>query len=186
MDAQFQGEMETTDEEERVETDSPEDYSDLLNVTELAGIFVFDKARHDTEPNHITSTLAQALKNKYTEQAPRWSGNQFFFHTGGDSIPYMMPGSQMPRMINMEPYRYPSKAAMKMTQFKSLYLKGLPSYSVDLQILEDLIRAIDAAPGDALRVTSMFDPAYSYVISCLSFRLSSTCRCISYSLQGAR
>lgn len=35
--------------------------------------------------------------------------------------------------------------------------------------LGDLIRAIDAAPGDALRVTSMFDPAYYYVISCLSF-----------------
>lgn len=45
-------------------------------------------------------------------------------------LPYMMPGSRMPRIINIELYIYPPKDTLIMTGLTSVYLKGLPSCTV--------------------------------------------------------
>ncbi|KAL7930739.1 hypothetical protein V8C35DRAFT_312100 [Trichoderma chlorosporum] len=41
----------------------------------------------------------------------------------------MMPGSTMPKMINVEPYHYPSKEELLITGLRSVYVMGLPCYS---------------------------------------------------------
>lgn len=43
-------------------------------------------------------------------------------------LPHMMPGSRMPRMINIAPYVFPTKAKLVMTGLTSVYLKGLATY----------------------------------------------------------
>ncbi|KAL7930736.1 hypothetical protein V8C35DRAFT_312097 [Trichoderma chlorosporum] len=40
----------------------------------------------------------------------------------------MMPGSVMPKMINIEPYQQPTDEEIFMSGLSSVYLKGLPSY----------------------------------------------------------
>lgn len=44
-------------------------------------------------------------------------------------LPHMIPDSKMPRMINMEPYVFPSEAEIILLGLTSVYLKGLPCYS---------------------------------------------------------
>ncbi|KAL7952888.1 hypothetical protein V8C34DRAFT_322001 [Trichoderma compactum] len=44
-------------------------------------------------------------------------------------LPHMMPGSKMPRMINIQPYRFPTKAELALTGLTSVYLYGLPTYA---------------------------------------------------------
>ncbi|KAM0478899.1 hypothetical protein ACHAPX_004877 [Trichoderma viride] len=44
-------------------------------------------------------------------------------------LPHMMIGSRMPRMINIAPYIFPTKAQLAMTGLTSVYLKGLPTYT---------------------------------------------------------
>lgn len=43
-------------------------------------------------------------------------------------LPHMMIGSRMPRMINIAPYIFPTKAQLAMTGLTSVYLRGFPVY----------------------------------------------------------
>ncbi|KAL7897288.1 hypothetical protein HDV63DRAFT_264558 [Trichoderma sp. SZMC 28014] len=52
-------------------------------------------------------------------------------------LPHMMPASRMPRMVNIQPYVFPTKAQLAMTGLTSVYLKGLPTYIAHDTPLED-------------------------------------------------
>ncbi|KAL6824095.1 hypothetical protein V8C40DRAFT_30922 [Trichoderma camerunense] len=89
-------------------------------------IFRADQERPELSTQGVTADveLLERLMLDVTSKVPNINPQ-----TRLSLLPHMIPDSKMPRMINMEPYVFPSEGEIILSGLTSVYLKGLPCYS---------------------------------------------------------